>query len=442
VIAAELPAIERIETAEVTGTFSRCSVSMLAAVGLISNLTYPVAGLLGIVVFLILPPGPMLMVFACGLGVLLAGWGGSQMFLSPRYRRAMESERRLSIGLGHMVAGFKEIKLAPNKGLALQEMELAPCIAEAIAARASTGSLRAFNETITTAIPMVLMGLTGLLAPALSPDLAEVGAIAATVIMMLPTGIMVQVGDLARLNASYDELDDLEQRLASDGHGADAVAPDAVAVTSFERMEFQGVTFSYRDAEGAVGFRVGPMSFTIPGNQITFVIGGNGSGKSTLLRLATGFYPPDRGQILLNGAAVDLRACRALFSAIFIDFHLFDTLYGHLTVDEDRVNELLRRFGIADVTSFRDGRFTNLDLSTGQKKRLAMVVCLLDDKPVLVLDEWAADQDPEFRAMYYRELLPELRAAGKTIIAVSHDDRYFDVADCIVKLEYGKVVDA
>src|SRR5256885_14002412 len=64
----------------------------------------------------------------------------------------------------------------------------------------------------------------------------------------------------------------------------------------------------------------------------------------------------------------------------------------------------------------------------------------LEGRPVLVFDEWAADQDPSFRHLFYTELLPELRARGHLLVVISHDDRYFHLADRIVRMEAGRMV--
>jgi putative ATP-binding cassette transporter len=143
----------------------------------------------------------------------------------------------------------------------------------------------------------------------------------------------------------------------------------------------------------------------------------------------------------VDGAQVTRRNAqfyRNLFSAIFSDFHLFDKLYGLRDADPARVDELLRLMEISDKTSLRDGRFSNINLSTGQRKRLALAVSYLEDKPVYVFDEVAADQDPRFRKYFYEVMLPDLKKAGKTVVAVSHDDRYFHVADRVLRMEYGK----
>ena len=153
-------------------------------------------------------------------------------------------------------------------------------------------------------------------------------------------------------------------------------------------------------------------------------------------------YWPAQGAIRIDDVAVgpaNIQSYRNLFSAIFSDFHLFDKLHGLRDAAPERVNALLRLMEISDKTAFGDGRFTNTHLSTGQRKRLALVVSYLEDKPVYVFDEVAADQDPHFRRYFYETLLPELKSAGKTVVVVSHDDRYFHVGDRVLQMDYGKL---
>ena len=138
----------------------------------------------------------------------------------------------------------------------------------------------------------------------------------------------------------------------------------------------------------------------------------------------------------------NLNEYRALFSAIFSDFHLFDRLYGLRGVDNEQVDPLLERMELSHKTSYAEGRFTELDLSTGQRKRLALVTTLLEDKQVWIFDEWAADQDPVFRRYFYETLLPEWRARGKTLVVVTHDDRYLHVADRVLAMDEGRIVTA
>ena len=162
-----------------------------------------------------------------------------------------------------------------------------------------------------------------------------------------------------------------------------------------------------------------------------------------MLKLLTGLYKPDSGLIDIDGLAVDrtaVRDMRELFSVIFGDFHLFDRLYGLEGVEQERVQELIDRMELTDKVTFEDGKFSNLNLSTGQRKRLALIAALLEDRPIYIFDEWAADQDAHFRAIFYEEILKDLKARGKTVIAVTHDDRFFHVADRVVQLDLGKMV--
>ncbi|MGY2328969.1 cyclic peptide export ABC transporter [Pseudomonas sp. SDT2931_S440] len=211
---------------------------------------------------------------------------------------------------------------------------------------------------------------------------------------------------------------------------------------SIQSIELRDVSYAFPPVEGADPFRLGPVNLQIKQGDIVFIVGENGCGKTTLIKLLLGLYAPQQGDVSLNGQAVTAQSrdeYRQLFTTIFADYYLFDDVVqgdSHLPQDAQKY---LQRLEIAHKVSVRDGKFTTTDLSTGQRKRLALVNAWLEERPVLVFDEWAADQDPTFRRIFYTELLPDLKRLGKTIIVISHDDRYFDVADQLVRLEAGKV---
>ena len=173
-----------------------------------------------------------------------------------------------------------------------------------------------------------------------------------------------------------------------------------------------------------------------------FIIGGNGSGKTTLAKLLTGLYIPHDGEITVDGKPVANFQLGEYFSTVFSDFHLFDKLYnidlsGETKRDEaQRYLETLHLDGKIELTG---DSFSTTDLSGGQRKRLALLKCYLEDCPVYLFDEVAADQDPEFRKFFYRELLPKMKEKGKIVIAITHDDHYFDVADKVIKMDMGKI---
>jgi putative ATP-binding cassette transporter len=204
----------------------------------------------------------------------------------------------------------------------------------------------------------------------------------------------------------------------------------------------ENVEYEYGGEDGADAFHVGPVNLQIEPGEIVFIVGGNGSGKSTLLKVLTGLYWPTGGSVVVDDIPVrrdNVVAYRNKISSIFSDFHLFAKLHGIDRVDERTVGDLLTSMRLDGQTAFVDRAFTKLSLSTGQKKRLALVVALLENRPICTFDEWAADQDPEFRRYFYEELLPALRKEGKTVFVASHDDRYFHCADKVVTMEYGKI---
>jgi putative pyoverdin transport system ATP-binding/permease protein len=125
---------------------------------------------------------------------------------------------------------------------------------------------------------------------------------------------------------------------------------------------------------------------------------------------------------------------------VFSDFHLFESLLGLEGPElDERAREYIGQLKLTPKIEVKDGALSTLDLSQGQRKRLALLTAYLEDRPVYLFDEWAADQDPLFKEVFYYQLLPELKAKGKTIVVISHDDHYYHVADRIVKLEYGAV---
>ena len=223
----------------------------------------------------------------------------------------------------------------------------------------------------------------------------------------------------------------------------EAAASRNPASHGWDGIELVGVTHSYASEEEDRPFVLGPIDFKLRPGEIVFIAGGNGSGKTTLAKLLTGLYAPDAGEIYIDGVAVNdenRNAYCQCFSAVFSDFFLFEKLLGLDAPDlEAQTRRVLERMQLERKVTVEDGTFSTLDLSQGQRKRLALLTVFLEDRPIYVFDEWAADQDPVFRNIFYHEILPELKARGKAVLVISHDERYFSCGDRLVRLEYGKI---
>lgn len=209
------------------------------------------------------------------------------------------------------------------------------------------------------------------------------------------------------------------------------------ALGPLRELRLEGVTFQHAEAGG--GFQLGPIDLSIAAGETVFVVGANGAGKTTLIKLLLGLYAPGTGHVLWNSQPVgeaDRDAYRQMFAAVLADHFLFD---GPAEEGAGRALGLLDRLGLAHKVTLEGTTWSTLDLSTGQRKRLALVDAWLQDRPVMVFDEWAADQDPSFRRLFYEEILPELKQAGRTLIVISHDDRYFAAADRLLVLEGGRL---
>jgi len=248
---------------------------------------------------------------------------------------------------------------------------------------------------------------------------------------------------LGRAYVAIANINSIESALAYEHEqDPDSKGPDP-NVTTWE-LKLVDISHSYIGAEKETEFRVGPVNLTLHPGELVFITGGNGSGKSTLAKLITGLYTPDNGEIVFN--RIEVRGenktwYRQHFSAIFADYYVFPRLMG---IDQEiaasKTEIYLKWLGLRGKVHVRDGRFSTTQLSSGQRRRLAMLHALLEDRPIYVFDEWAADQDAEFRCMFYEDLLPALKERQKGIVVITHDERYFAKADRIIKMEYGKVV--
>ncbi|UZW58375.1 cyclic peptide export ABC transporter [Lysobacter enzymogenes] len=358
-----------------------------------------------------------------------------------RLRLARELQNDLFKHFNGLTGGIKELKLHQRRAKTFTG-EVLEASAEAVRRHTAAGmtayaAASSFGQGLLFGfIGLLIFKLGGMLDASVE---VMAGCVLVALYMMGPLEVIVNaLPAFGRARISLQNFEQLGLSLAAQPRERMRSAPTA----HWRSLELDRVAFRYRAEDDKRGFAVGPISLQLKPGEIVFVTGGNGTGKTTFVKLLTGLYAPDSGQIRLDDEIVDDAArvaYRQNFSAVFFDFHLFDQLLGLDVGDAaERIRAYLEVLQLGDKVSVREGALSTTELSQGQRKRLALLTAYLEDRPIYVFDEWAADQDPVFKEVFYRKLLPELKHRGKTVVVISHDDRYFEVADRIVKLDAGK----
>lgn len=351
-------------------------------------------------------------------------------------------ENELFESLRNFLDGFKEVRM--NRARSDDLFTHFTAISRAATARKCKMHQEVAQTFIFAQISFyALLGVVVFLVPRLTQTHAGpvVNIAAAVLFLMGPmTTLVGTVPHLAVADSAVDNIAALEAALDQASSGAfehQAPAP------AFTEISFEDVVFHYEATAHGDAFSVGPINLTLKAGETVFIAGGNGSGKSTFLKLLTALYHPHQGVIRVDGKVIrpeSAEAYRSLFSTVFTDYHLFDRLYGLFETEQQEIDHTIAYLELTGKTRVSGGRFETLDLSGGQRKRLALLVSMIEDRPICVFDEMAADQDPPFRRKFYEEILPALRRDGRTIIAVTHDDKYFKTADRLVKMDEGRFV--
>lgn len=362
--------------------------------------------------------------------------------LYPLIHDVTDQETELFDLFTHLLNGFKELKMDHGKNEDWFHHYLIPQAEIVRSQRIRLDSLYAQIETTSDFMYYLGMGAVLFLFPADIPAIVRFEVIGMLLFLWNHVYKLYEViPHITAAEASIERLERLELQLQNASEPANYSCSYVIPVVPFQEFAVDNVTFHYTDHEGVPTYSIGPISLAIQPGKMLFIVGGNGSGKTTFIKVLTGLYAPAAGRFSIDGTEINIAEHRYLFSPIFSDFHLFDSLYGIEHVDEQQVRDLLHQMDIAQKTEWRDGRFTDIKLSTGQRKRLAMITAILEDKPIYVFDEWAAEQDPHFRAYFYEVLLPKFKAQGKALIIITHDERYFHLADRVVKMRDGKLLE-
>lgn len=362
-----------------------------------------------------------------------------------RYRIVREEWDRLFKHFQALTSGVKELKLHHDRREAFVTQALYPTAA-ALRKHAMIGHLTFVGaNSWGTSLFFILIGLILFTTQSWSGINAQtlIGYTLGILYMMTPMQIiMTSIPTFATASVSMRKVEELGLTL-NESDASDEISRQVKAGSSFKSLELVGVTHTYHREGEAGGFLLGPIDLTLEPGELLFITGGNGSGKTTLAKLLLSLYIPEDGQIYLDGKAVTdetREQYRQLFSVVFSDFYLFESLFGLDSVQLDaNAKKYLEQLQLDHKVKVEDGALSTIDLSQGQRKRLALLTAYLEDRPIYLFDEWAADQDPLFKEIFYHQLLPELKAKKKALIVISHDDRYYHVADRVIKLDYGKL---
>ncbi|PSB27882.1 cyclic peptide export ABC transporter [Stenomitos frigidus] len=357
--------------------------------------------------------------------------------------RAREEEDHLFKHFRAVTEGTKELKLHFWRRQAFLQEDLQPTAAAfrrysvrglvLFAVTASWGKLIFFF-----ALGFVLFALPKFMT--LNPQTVSGYVLTFTYLMLPMDRLVSQLPTISRAGIALGKINSLGLSLTS--RAELTTVPEPVS-GNWQTVTLKNVAYTYQTDQDDACFVLGPIDLTLQRGEIIFIVGGNGSGKSTLAKLITGLYTPEMGEIYLDEQLIDAdhqEWYRQHFSVVFADFYLFDRLLGLDQDDLDaQAQRYLQRLRLDRKVTVAQGKLSTTALSQGQRKRLTLLTAYLENRPLYLFDEWAADQDPTFKDLFYTEFLPQLRKQGKTVIVISHDDHYFHLCDRVLKLNYGQI---
>lgn len=376
-------------------------------------------------------------IMACGL----LGYYFQRRAIGGLNQHLRSLEIRYFERVADIIAGFRELKLHRPRRADLSA-EVDRTVGEACDTAIRIERRYATGEVVVQSLKYVLIGGIVFLVPFLGQgDSTVVFQLLTVIIFSLGPfeAVVKEIPALLRALISFRRIEELHAELERFAPMEEAERPSP---GPFTRLALEGVTARYPRADGP-GFELGPIDFELRRGEVVLVVGDNGSGKTTFLNVLAGLLDIEEGRITVDGTAVedrDMAAYRDRFSAIFTVFHLFYRLFGLSQIDPAHARGLLKRLDLDGVTDYADGRFTQSNLSSGQRRRLALAVVLLENRDIVILDEFIADQDPGKREFFFLTLLPELKAAGKTVVVTTHDLAWVPHCDRLVRFSGGRIV--
>jgi cyclic peptide transporter len=434
---------EKIDNGRVYATLNQDTATISNSVNILISLISNTITIVGVFVYL----GTISLIATVFILIVIACVAVLYFIVSKKTRILFEQARdtaNIFSGLiDGLLYGFKELSLSGlKKNEYTKEVDVSCLELRNKSGLALVKFVNAFliGETLL----IMVLGTVSFLIPFLFPEIPNyklLGFIMIVLYLIGPiNGVLSSIPNIMQIKVSWKRI-----KFFINDINPDLKLMDILKVKNKEidikSLSAKGLIFEYKNGNEDNSFKVGPINLNINSGEILFVIGGNGSGKSTLANLLTGLYIADEGFIEVNGKKINSNELGGLYSTIFSNHHIFKKLYG---IDTDNKKEeldyLLKLLRLEEKVSIDNGSFSTIDLSNGQRKRLSLMKCFLEDSQIYLFDEWAADQDPEYKKIFYRELLPKMKKQGKIVIAITHDDNYFDVADRIIKMDMGKLV--
>jgi putative ATP-binding cassette transporter len=356
-----------------------------------------------------------------------------------RIKYLMELQNTFLKHVQQMMDGMKEIKIDSSVDKGHYNTHVKPRMEEVTHETISNSIFQSRFSLLGQSVFFITMGCILYLFPLLNFSITENNAqfVITLIYILAPIqALLPLIPQFSRIKSTMERIDTAREMLQEE---ASAEHETQKSTDTFEQIRIKDLTYTYKTQYND-DFTLGPVNLDINAGDLIFIHGGNGSGKSTLIKVLTGLYPLSGGSITRDDQVIgpqNLQQYRNMFGVIFTDNHLFDSIYSEDEIPEKNVHDLINKVGLHEKITFNENKFDTLDLSEGQKKRIALISTLAKNKSIYIFDEWAANQDPEFKHFFYKVLIPELSSRNKTIILITHDDRYLHVAQRIIKMENG-----
>jgi putative ATP-binding cassette transporter len=449
-LALPLAKIEELGAARITVALTEDIFSITNAVTLLPILFINFSLVIGCLIYLAwLSP----VIFLIVSGFIVLGIISYQIpvFLASRqFVAARETEDLMYDHFRSLIEGIKELKMKKSKRVFFVDEMLDKTARRFSAVNVHGMSIYSFAATLGQLLVFIVVGFILFVLPQVFASESSLILISYTLVIlyiMTPLQIILNtMPNLARAGVAIQKLESIGltmQKYIETPPGESTSVKLLPPGDGFKNLDLVNVKYLYRNEVTGDEFQLGPLNLTVREGELIFLTGGNGSGKTTLAKLLSGLYMPDEGHLKMNGVIVEagnIEAYRQNFSTVFSDFYLFQRI---LDDDEKRVDErsieLLEKLQLETKVKIENNNFSTTKLSQGQRKRLALLTAYIEDSPIYLFDEWAADQDPHFKEIFYHQILPELKSKGKTVFVISHDDHYYDVADRLIKLDYGMI---